>query len=268
MKVVQISASPKQLSRLRNGHNVRITAGSGINLVVHPDRFDVISKAFRLSKGINVKLSPDELQANKETIIDGSGLYKALSKAGIKKRGVVNAFKTIGKDALKIGAEAVKTGLMAYGAPPEVMGMVDNLERKGERAIQRGNTKQFKPKPGQSLNIKNLAGKVGMELLDRELDNFDPRYRDIAELALDTAQNKPFESSYDKFKQNRGFGLYVGRVSGGATNIGPKGQQMSVVNRELPAALQSQNNAANFQMASRLPPQYAKIIMAGNGLYL
>lgn len=261
MRIVQISASPKQLSKLRNGHNVRITEGTGINLIVHPERFDVISKAFRLSKGINVKLTPTELQANKENIIDGSGLYKALSKVGIKKRDAVNTFKSMGKEALKMGSEAVKMGLATAGVPPQVSGpIIDKLEKKGERAIQKGNTKQFKsvnPK-----NVKKFARDNALQVLDDELDKLDPSYRMAAEAALDVVQDKPFGSSYES-RRTSGYGLYV---RGGATNVGSR--NLTVVNRDLPPALQSQNNSANFTSGAFLPPQYQKIIYSGSGLYM
>jgi hypothetical protein len=117
--------------------------------------------------------------------IKGKGLYKALSKVGIKKRAVINTAKAVGTTALKIGAEAVKTGLMAYGAPPEMMGIVDSMEQVGERAIQKGTVKGLKTAGRESLQI---AKEEALNVLDKQLDNFPPEYRDIAEGALDTYQ--------------------------------------------------------------------------------
>lgn len=268
MKVIQIDASPRQMSKLRNGHRVRIMAGSGLNLVVSPEKYNIITKAFNKNKGLNIALSPEELMINKEAVIDGSGLYKALSKVGIKKRDAINTFKFVGKEALKLGSEAVKAGLMSVGVPPQLSGpILDKLEKKGERAIEKGSTKQFKtvnPK-----NIKKFAKETALELLDQELDNLDPEYRMAAEMALDVVQNKPFQDSYSTRSQLAGYGLYLSK--GGAIlpfKGGAMKKNMSIINKNLPPALQSQNNSANFQMASRLPPQYQRVILAGSGLYM
>jgi hypothetical protein len=65
MHIVTINASPKQLSKLRNGHSVRIKKGTGFNLIVHPENYHLVSRAFSKNKGIQVKLSPEEIEANK-----------------------------------------------------------------------------------------------------------------------------------------------------------------------------------------------------------
>jgi hypothetical protein len=66
MHHIKIKASPLQLSKLRNGHKVRIMDGEGCNLIVHPNTYHLVSRAFTKNKGINVQLSPEEIQANKQ----------------------------------------------------------------------------------------------------------------------------------------------------------------------------------------------------------
>jgi hypothetical protein len=63
--IVTIDASPKQLSKLRNGHMVRIKKGTGFNLVVHPGTYHLVSRAFAKNKGIQIALSPEEIESNK-----------------------------------------------------------------------------------------------------------------------------------------------------------------------------------------------------------
>jgi len=66
--IVHIKASPKQLSKLRNGHKVRVSPvieGEGFNLIVQPSNYDIISRSFVKSKGVNIQLSPEEILANK-----------------------------------------------------------------------------------------------------------------------------------------------------------------------------------------------------------
>ena len=55
MHILPIDASPMQLRKLRNGHNVRIKKGTGFNLIVHPENYHLASKAFAKNKGIEVK---------------------------------------------------------------------------------------------------------------------------------------------------------------------------------------------------------------------
>jgi hypothetical protein len=49
--------SLKQLSRLRNGHKVRVGAGLG-QLIVTPERYDTMSRTFGKGKKMAVQLSP------------------------------------------------------------------------------------------------------------------------------------------------------------------------------------------------------------------
>ena len=51
--IITIKASRKQLTRLRKGHKVRVTgsaSGTGFNLIVSPERYDVVSRAFDKGK--------------------------------------------------------------------------------------------------------------------------------------------------------------------------------------------------------------------------
>ena len=63
--VLRIDASPAQLSKLRNGHAVRIKKGTGFNLIVHPETYHLASRAFAKNKGVEVALSPAEIEANR-----------------------------------------------------------------------------------------------------------------------------------------------------------------------------------------------------------
>ena len=67
--LIHIKASQKQLSKLRKGHKVRISPaieGNGFNLLVHPDRFSLLSRTFSKGKGMEIQLSPEEILTNQE----------------------------------------------------------------------------------------------------------------------------------------------------------------------------------------------------------
>jgi hypothetical protein len=122
MKMLSIKKlSPAVMSRIRNGHKVRLMEGTGTQLVVHPEQFDAISKSFLKKKGIQVALSPSEIDANR--VVEGEGIFgkkfdKALDKAGIKK-----AVYKVGAVLKPLAQEAVGAAQMAaisYGVPPSI----------------------------------------------------------------------------------------------------------------------------------------------------
>ena len=46
MHVITIGGSEHQKSRLRNGHKVRVKHGAGFNIVVSPNTYHLVSRAF------------------------------------------------------------------------------------------------------------------------------------------------------------------------------------------------------------------------------
>ena len=141
MSLVRIDASPKQLSKLRNGHKVRIKPpkmeGQGFNLMVHPDRFDTISKTFNRGKGMEIQLSPDEIVANQQNahLMEGKGIFgkkfdrfleKTIGKSGkdivykvgdVLKEPAKRAIDTAAKYAPELGATALSGLALAAGQP-------------------------------------------------------------------------------------------------------------------------------------------------------
>ena len=65
MHLISFDASPRQVSKLRNGHKVRIKKGKGFNLVVSPGTYHLVSRAFKSNKGSEIKLTPEEIEMNK-----------------------------------------------------------------------------------------------------------------------------------------------------------------------------------------------------------
>jgi hypothetical protein len=130
MEQVKIQISPKQMSKLRNGHKVRLKkpdmSGSGINLIVSPENFSIVSKAFTRNKGSEIILSPQEILANREQApsMEGEGIFgktfdkgveSVLGKSGKKKtyqyaRDVLNP---LAKAGITAGLVAGSTALGA-----------------------------------------------------------------------------------------------------------------------------------------------------------
>jgi len=138
MEQVRIQISPKQQSKLRNGHKVRIKKaieGEGLSLIVNPNNFSLITKAFTRNKGTEITLSPEEILANKEQAptMEGQGIFgrkfdkqveKAIGRKGKKQvygfaKEVLNP---LAKTALYGG---IATGATALGAlQPELIPLI------------------------------------------------------------------------------------------------------------------------------------------------
>ena len=61
MPLVKVDVSKKQLSRLRNGHPVRVKKpmeGKGFCLIVDPQKLNTVTRAFGRRKGAQIRLQP------------------------------------------------------------------------------------------------------------------------------------------------------------------------------------------------------------------
>jgi hypothetical protein len=154
MELVRIRASPKQLSRLRNGHKVSVkpaVSGEGINLLIDPSQYDPITRSFAKGKGKVVQLSPEEIMANRE--VEGSGIFDTIKK-GAKSLAKSKIGKSLAKTA--IDTAVASAGASGY-VPPSVAkalgkeaksqvdgyGLMDTL-KKGAKSLA-------KSKVGKSL---------------------------------------------------------------------------------------------------------------------
>jgi hypothetical protein len=108
MNVVEIGVSPKQISKLRNGHKVRVKkpmSGKGVCMIVNPGKYDIITRAFSRGKGAEISLSPEEIMENLNASpeMEGKGIFGKKFDRFVE--------KTIGKkakDVLYKGADMLK----------------------------------------------------------------------------------------------------------------------------------------------------------------
>ena len=102
MNHIALHLSPSQASKLRNGHKVRVKKGTGFNLIVHPNTYHIVNRAFAKGKGAEISLSPEELALNQfpspekqKEMIDtnpvGKGLFKS-KRGGSVQSDFENAF--------------------------------------------------------------------------------------------------------------------------------------------------------------------------------
>jgi hypothetical protein len=102
MRVIRLELSPAQKAKLRKGVAVRLAKknrameGKGIVMLVHPWKYNALTKAFDTGRGKQFKLDEEEIEVNKnpemvdddevKTEMSGSGLFDDVKK-GFKKAG-------------------------------------------------------------------------------------------------------------------------------------------------------------------------------------
>lgn len=164
MRMIKVKTmSPAVMSRARNGHRVRLMKGEGTQLVVMPDQYTQIEKAFLKNKGIQVALAPEEIAANK--MVEGSGIFgkkadKWMEKKGIKKFAykAASAVKPLALDLIDQGATAA-TMYAPQLAP--VIGLASNA------------AKQYIDKP-ETLQSKKGLRELGNKAIDVGLEAAAP----------------------------------------------------------------------------------------------
>ena len=118
MPILMISASKKQKQKLRNGHKVRVKKGKGICMIVKPESFNLAMRSFGKNKGVEIRLDPQEILANRErTDFDMSpeALNKLKSKpeetSVVEGKGIFDDIsKKVGRQARKQGKKLLRQG--------------------------------------------------------------------------------------------------------------------------------------------------------------
>ena len=200
---IRFGASPKQLSRLRNGHKVRIkqhVSGKGFQMVVKPEKYNTISRAFGRGKGVEIALSPEEILGNQQSTpeMEGEGIFQDVGK--VLKKGAKLLKKPLSDVAdfvLDKGAEyagpalgaVLAAGATAVGQPQLIPGalMIGNeagkaLGNMGKKALKKEKNKLIekhlgdRPKSANNVGTTNVPARSGynnslqgQEMYDRSL---------------------------------------------------------------------------------------------------
>lgn len=166
MHLISFDASPKQLSKLRNGHKVRIKRGSGFNLVVSPTNYHLVTRAFTKNKGVELNLSQEEINHNEGMspeqheglaesmdndlfqhvpFAEGGSIFKKAKRAAHSKAGkeARRALKPAGRAFLEAGkdtahqqlAEAHMNAVERAGSNPNAQLGLNLLAQSGHDAI-------------------------------------------------------------------------------------------------------------------------------------
>jgi len=234
MHKISIDVSPHQLRKLKKGHKVRVKKGSGLELIVHPTTYDIVSKAFRKNKGSEIQLSEEELGHNFTSYSPPDAVQKAKD---------LNPIKPNPQPSGPALAPSPMTG--STGSGLHARHILHNA---------------LNEHLGTNYGYLQRAG----------MDNAMNSHRSavMAKHGIDSRYALAPEEPTRHMLEPRS------RMGGGALEksiIGLKGGMMSAYT---PPALLSQPFSANFQFQHFLPPQYqhfnsgGSASIGGSGLYV
>jgi hypothetical protein len=113
---IALDLSKGQLSKLRNGHGIRINPtmfGSGVDLIVDPMTYHNMAKKLDKDKGVIIKLGMSEIDMNK---MEGTGLFAgAGNKSGkISRRKKAGKWKDFAVETGRDGIDLARYGYEQY----------------------------------------------------------------------------------------------------------------------------------------------------------
>lgn len=228
MKRVSIKRpSERVISRMRNGHSVRMMKGEGLDIMMKPAKIVKMAKKFMTGKGIQISLDPEEVSANKE--IEGCGIFgkkadKAFKKAGIKK--AVYAVGSVAKPFVQEGIKAAESMAIAYGVPPSIASKIGDTATQyveDPKSLQGKKGLRELKKRGISLGqeVADMGtSEMGMDRIDvgdivkKATAKKDPNAPSFKQQAITQGATSLAEKLAARFAEPSGQGLYAGRGIG------------------------------------------------------
>jgi hypothetical protein len=282
MKVIHINASEKQKSRLRNGHPVRCSPcaeGAGVQLLIHPERFDKVARVFRQGKGTTIALDGAEMEANRE--VEGSGIFgkkfDRFVKKTIGKKNTKALYSGLEKVAKPIVNTAIDTaGAAATAYAPSAAPAIEAAKRAAKGYIARPTAYQKDPAKElrKDVNPEGMARDYAQGKVDAYMKGegiFD-MVKKAAKSKMGKSLIKKGVSMAAKEAVKRGApselvnplasmgtkALTGGRIMGGRMYMERSMVGKGSVSAFMPPAMVSQPYSANFAMNTQLPPDMVR----------
>jgi len=129
---VSLNLSPGQLSKLRNGHGIRIGPamfGKGVDMIIDPMTFNNMMKKLERGKGAVISMSGGEIEQNK---MEGTGLFAGAGKKSGKISRIKKArkWRDFSDETLRKG---IDTGRYGYEQFQEA---TNPLKSEGKKVIK------------------------------------------------------------------------------------------------------------------------------------
>jgi hypothetical protein len=232
---VSLDLSKAQLSKLRNGHGVRITpavVGRGVELIIDPMTYKNMARKLEKGKGVIMKMGSNEIEMNK---MEGTGLFDTIKSAynkNVKNTAVGQAIRENARKGLNIGYDAGTKLLDSnkYTKPIATIGR-NTKERNLNKAMQLSGLGLFDDiKSAYNKNVKNTS--VGKAIRENARKGLNIGYDAGTKLLDSNKYTKPIatigrntkERNLNKAMQLSGLGL---KLSGDGMRLSGNGLRMS-----------------------------------------
>ena len=235
---ITLDLSKAQLSKLRNGHGIRINPtmfGSGVDLIIDPMTYHNMAKKLDKGKGVVIKMGSNEIEMNK---MEGTGLFAgAGNKSGkISRHKKATKWRDFSNDTARMGIDTAKYGYEQYqeAVNPLKSKMKKlfggELESESESEVEGGKISFKGIKKAYNKNVKNT--KLGRALKGSAEKGIDNLYdkgvvkigntRHLGKVADFLKKNK--KGNVAKLNQMSGLGLRLQqgkgmRLSGGTCRM-------------------------------------------------
>jgi len=164
---ITLDLSKGQLSKLRNGHGIRISPtmlGSGVEMIIDPMTYHNISKKMERGKGVVIKLGSNEIEMNK---MEGTGLFAGSGNQSGKISRVKKAGKWTGyvNDTARMGIDTAAYGYKEYQKAKNPIGSKVKSWFGGgdmDQDVEGGKISMSAIKQSYNKNVKNT--KLGKAL--------------------------------------------------------------------------------------------------------
>ena len=267
MHTLPIDVNRRQLLKLMKGHRVRIKKGTGFNLIVHPERYSIVSRAFAKNKGSEVQLTPEEIQMNQYDEPDEEDTYESETRRmgnigqGIRGRGATG-------NMLKQTAANATANLINAGSDRAASEMT--TQGTGFRRSRGGSIKTSVAQAQLANELNHHLGTNYGYLSRAGLDNAINGNKNAAMIKMGIDARHALSPAVSALKQLGPASRMVGGTIVEKSSVGAKGTMLAMYT---PPALVSQPFSANFQMQHFLPPQYQHFNsggsnITGHGLYV
>ena len=198
---IGIQASPLQIRKLIKGQKVRLKKGTGFCLLVHPEKYHLMSRTFGRDKGMDVSLTEQELKANanasafEELPMSGSGIFGKQADKWMKKHGVKKAAYEMGTALKPVAHQLIDQGkamAMAYGVPEQ---LIDPVAKLGKDYIDDPESLQGKKGRRELKNRGIDFLQSGADEMGKQYGVQAPRIKDYEKHIQDYRHGKSAPSS-------------------------------------------------------------------------
>lgn len=191
---IGIQASPLQIRKLIKGQKVRLKKGTGFCLLVHPEKYHLMSRTFGKDKGIDTSLTEQELHANANASMEGmpgmTGGSIFGKKFDRKHKGLMKVLNPIGQALKPIAQEGLQmAGTMAnaYGVPTQ---LTDPLVKLGTDYMNDPSSLQGKKGRRELKNRGIDLLQSGADEMGRQYGVQAPRIKDYEKMIQDARHSK------------------------------------------------------------------------------